>query len=101
MRKIRCSGELADGSGCMACQAAGVSPGHCVFLRVKCESRELMPDHMLVSWPTQTSDRFTHNIPAERYQWVGSDSVGTNYAPAVLEEEQLQRLFYHYHRPFF
>lgn len=77
MRKIRCSGEMADGSGCAACQAVGILPGLCVFLRVKCESRELMPDHMLVSWPLGNSEPFSQDMNLERYHWVGPQGIET------------------------
>ncbi len=33
-RKIRCSGDPGDASGCNNCKQAGVQPGVCVFLRV-------------------------------------------------------------------
>ncbi|KAK6340454.1 hypothetical protein TWF730_002208 [Orbilia blumenaviensis] len=36
-RKIRCSGDPGDNSGCQNCKSAGVSPGQCLFLRVQCQ----------------------------------------------------------------
>ncbi|KAL7276435.1 hypothetical protein RUND412_000574 [Rhizina undulata] len=47
-RKIRCSGDPGDNSGCTNCQNVGIAQGLCVFLRVQCEIRELVPDHMLM-----------------------------------------------------
>lgn len=48
-----------------------------MFLRVKCESRELMPDHMLVSWPGD-SEPFNQDMQTERYHWVGPQSIETH-----------------------
>ncbi|KAF2017558.1 hypothetical protein BU24DRAFT_449210 [Aaosphaeria arxii CBS 175.79] len=33
-RKIRCSGDPGDGSGCFNCRSAGVDPAYCLFHRV-------------------------------------------------------------------
>jgi hypothetical protein len=35
-----------DGSGCNNCKTSGAEPGQCLFLRVQCEVRELVPDHV-------------------------------------------------------
>ncbi|KAI9762084.1 MAG: hypothetical protein M1840_001493 [Geoglossum simile] len=35
-----------DGSGCNNCKSSGTDPGQCLFLRVQCEVRELVPDHV-------------------------------------------------------
>ncbi|KAH0543020.1 hypothetical protein FGG08_002628 [Glutinoglossum americanum] len=35
-----------DGSGCNNCKTSGTDPGQCLFLRVQCEVRELVPDHV-------------------------------------------------------
>lgn len=78
-RKVRCSGESHDGTACSNCQLAGVSPILCVFMRVRCESRELLPDHMRISWTPQQSgppittyqcvnpqDSYTHDISQDQ-----------------------------------
>ncbi|KAK6522523.1 hypothetical protein TWF281_001966 [Arthrobotrys megalospora] len=36
-RKIRCSGDPGDTTGCQNCKVAGVAQGQCMFLRVQCE----------------------------------------------------------------
>ncbi|KAK6496568.1 hypothetical protein TWF481_001568 [Arthrobotrys musiformis] len=36
-RKIRCSGDPGDNTGCQNCKSAGVAQGQCQFLRVQCE----------------------------------------------------------------
>lgn len=42
IRKTRCPGQLADGSGCSKCTLAGVP---CVVARIKCEPQELILNH--------------------------------------------------------
>lgn len=66
-------------------------PGLCVFLRVKCESRELMPDHMLVSWPGSAIP-FSQDMQTERYHWIGPQSIETCTVGHSLEAEKY-RLF--------
>ncbi|KAI5843984.1 hypothetical protein DFP73DRAFT_551149 [Morchella snyderi] len=54
-RKIRCSGDPGDNSGCLNCKQAQVEQGKCTFLRVQCEMRELVPDHVLMMGYEQVS----------------------------------------------
>ncbi len=36
-RKIKCSGDPGNGTGCNNCKSAGADMGQCQFLRVQCE----------------------------------------------------------------
>ncbi|RVD86741.1 uncharacterized protein DFL_005002 [Arthrobotrys flagrans] len=40
-RKIRCSGDPGDSTGCQNCKLAGIVQGQCQFLRVQCEQLAL------------------------------------------------------------
>ncbi|TGZ77694.1 hypothetical protein EX30DRAFT_180777 [Ascodesmis nigricans] len=42
-RKIRCTGDPGDNTGCANCKAARVSPGTCVFLRVSSNTLDIGP----------------------------------------------------------
>ncbi|KAL6714064.1 hypothetical protein ACLMJK_008558 [Lecanora helva] len=46
-RKIKCTGDLGDGNGCEACQAAGTNPSSCFYLRVN--------SHQLGEYPLQST----------------------------------------------
>jgi len=73
-RKIRCSGDPGDNTGCGNCKAASVTQGTCVFLRVQCEMAELVPDHMLMVSGYEQVSSSAIDLPPHPYSSSSSAS---------------------------
>ncbi|KAG0138101.1 hypothetical protein HOY82DRAFT_642621 [Tuber indicum] len=77
-RKIRCSGDPGDNTGCSNCKAASVTQGSCVFLRVQCEMAELVPDHMLMVSGYEQISSTTIDLPPHPYSTSSSASSSSS-----------------------
>ncbi|PWW75649.1 hypothetical protein C7212DRAFT_204841 [Tuber magnatum] len=77
-RKIRCSGDPGDGTGCTNCKGASVAHGTCVFLRVQCEMAELVPDHMLMVSGYEQVSSATIDLPPHPYSSSSSASSSSS-----------------------
>ncbi|CUS10092.1 unnamed protein product, partial [Tuber aestivum] len=77
-RKIRCSGDPGDNTGCTNCKSASVPQGTCIFLRVQCEMAELVPEHMLVVSGYEQVPPTTIDLPPPPYSSSSSASSSSS-----------------------
>ncbi|KAI5785963.1 hypothetical protein EDC01DRAFT_198603 [Geopyxis carbonaria] len=62
-RKIRCSGDPGDSTGCANCKSAGITQGQCIFLRVSSSNIELSPYSSSPASGTSGASTFGFGLP--------------------------------------
>ncbi|KZF24256.1 hypothetical protein L228DRAFT_259499 [Xylona heveae TC161] len=105
-RKIKCSGDPGNGAGCQNCRQAGAD-AQCAFLRVQCEERTLVPDHLrlagaincpgAVAWPYGSSDSVSSpssSIPpfTNSLETAANNSLLSTVSLPVTHASQYQRV---------
>ncbi|EGX44304.1 hypothetical protein AOL_s00193g32 [Orbilia oligospora ATCC 24927] len=89
-RKIRCSGDPGDNSGCQNCRTAGIALGQCQFLRVQCEQLAINEHTHAGSYDRFGQQLYVGSLTAAHYACLSAPPVANGDA-SFESQLQIQR----------
>ncbi|KAF3164601.1 hypothetical protein TWF788_001107 [Orbilia oligospora] len=89
-RKIRCSGDPGDNSGCQNCRTAGIALGQCQFLRVQCEQLAINELTQAGSYDRFGQQMYVGSLTAAHYACLSAPPVANGDA-SFESQLQIQR----------